>query len=722
MLVMVAVRIPQFKNFDDYLRIRLVQWIETEWKSLNWYSALMPAIGTSRDYPEEIICMSSAPSPTDLTDLFSVSRDRVLRRWTIAKGCRSEVVLDASNDADETSSLLDSHPQKLLQVFTMPAEDGVEESLFVIVFLPSPSSLATGGSFRIYNVDHYQWKPVLSIEASRYSAHCKLQDFILHGESLHVLWEKQGESMIETARFSLKDLSTGSGTNSHPATWRRVRLDNHSKINQDAMNELLLRPGSLTDKFLQSILRPGLFSVVTLRAALQDYREHYLSLPGPHPKPLLTTYSTLGESIAEVVGCTVTLAQDPHTGATLYNQYWSALRRDWEGFVARCTEVERSARWPCCIGFNDVGQVLVVERERIGQCIEEDTPMQLHQQLLSATNEDPAYLLFEICWAVRSRLSEPLVRKIETETINILHQEYSFSLTDIVAQSSGRVFGAELLGGDFVSWVDEQLARIVDFDSAVRHALEVITNLDKAVKREEDEVELIIPPVILEWMRAIATSYLTETVEARYELCLALSVLCFLMGAVFPESPIDPALLAEVFAVVRGVAMCRYICRQPAGDLAGSKPVARNANSEDDVATRLSTMQVSRGPKNPSPSYSLGHQLLSEYGHPPVIPGAVHHFLDQLGLLGNMSPAHVTRGEVVTCEKLRLMGYKESTRYLLSWLPRTPAVCYVTGRLRLDAGQEDQAVTLLQGVAGTFGEPYLSQSNQNRSVMHNRPR
>ncbi|KAL5508105.1 hypothetical protein ACEPAH_5723 [Sanghuangporus vaninii] len=702
-------------SYGGYLRLEnksvnsrdSVQWIETEWKSINWYSAFIPAIGTSRDYPEEIVSMSSAPSPTDLSDLFSISRDRVLRRWTVAKGCRSELVLDTSRAADDTSSLLDPHPQKLLRVLTtvpaQGAEVGAEESVFVIVFVASPSSPTTGGTFRVYNADRYQWKIVYSIDATPESAHCRLQDFVVNGDSLYVLWEKQGESMLETTHISLENLSSESRLSNQTAAWRRVRLDNSSKINSDAMNELLLQPGSLTDKFLQSILRPGLFSVVTLRAALQDYQEHYLSLPGPHPKPLLATYATLGENIAAVVGCTVALTRDPHTGVTLHNQYWNALRRDWEGFLARCTEIERSARWPVCAGLDANGQILVVERERISQCVQEDAPMQLHQRLLSTSNEDPGCRLLSICWAVRTKLSEPLVRRIETETISILHQEYSFPLADIIAEASARVFTREEIEDDLISWVDEQLSTIRDFNSTVRRALEVIASLSRAVKQEEDEVELILPPVILEWTRALATSYLTETIEARYDLCLALSVLFFFMGESLKESQVDPVLLAEVFAIIRGVAMCRYICRQPAGDLGGAKPMPQQAETEDDVATRLSTMYVSREPKNPSPSYSLAHQLLSEYGHPPVVLAAVHHFLDQLGLFSNTSPAHVTRSEVVICEKLRLMGYSESARYLLSWLPRTPAVCYVSGRLWIDGGREDEAATLLQSVSGAFG-------------------
>ncbi|EJD01293.1 uncharacterized protein FOMMEDRAFT_158427 [Fomitiporia mediterranea MF3/22] len=679
------------------------QWTETEWRSSSWYSALFPAIAAGHDSPGAIVSMASAPSPTDISDLFSVSRDRILRRWTVAKGCRTEIALDAPKSGSEApTSLLDMHPQKLLQVIraTVDTRGDLEdeESLNVLVFLPNPASHTSCGSFRIYNTDHYQWRLLSSFESSPESAYCKLQDFRISGNTLYVLWEKQGESLLEMTYVNLENLSQRPHSIVQTVAWSRARLDQYSKLNQDAMNELLLQPGSLTNKFLQSILRPGLFSVVTLRAALKEYKEHYLSLPGPHPTPLLAEYTSLGESIAAVVGCTVALSRDPQTGATLHNQYWNALRRDWEGFVARCTEIERSARWPVCLGLDVNGQVLVVERERISQCVEEDTSMRVHRQVSSAANTD-TYHLLETCWGLRTKLPEPLVRQIERETGDILHQEVAFPLADVLIKAANKVFYKDDLDEDIEVWVHERVSSLEDFETALRDVLEVIAGLDKAVKQEEDEVELIIPPAIVDWTRALATSYITETIEIRYDLCLALAALLFFISDDLKQK--DPALIAEVFAIIRGVAMCRYLCRQPAGDSMGARPMAQESSTTDDVVTRLSSMHVSRETKAP-PTYSLTHQLLIEYGHPPILPAAAHHFLNQLGLLNSISPAHVTRNEVLICEKLRHMGYYESSRYLLTWLPRSPAVCYVFGRLWIDVGREDEAVALLQGVSGSF--------------------
>ena len=57
---------------------------------------------------------------------------------------------------------------------------------------------------------------------------------------------------------------------------------------------------------------------------------------------------TVAEQITSVVGCTVERTKDPKIGAPLHTNYWDAQKRDWEGFVARCREIERNGCnwWP----------------------------------------------------------------------------------------------------------------------------------------------------------------------------------------------------------------------------------------------------------------------------------------------------------------------------------------------------------------------------------------
>lgn len=673
----------------------------------------MPALPTGLPQSSDVVCLASLPPPTDITDVFSFSRDRVLRHWTVSKGCRAEITLSHAGPStgEKFSTLLESGPQKLLQVYSKGGkvqptdsaqkskitEDGITpEQHIVLVFIPTPSSATAGGNFQWYCATGSQFLLTDSYSCSRTSAHWKMQDFLLSEDILYVLWERQGQTMVEMTQY----------VDGQEPIWETATYAQDNELTQASLDELLLLPGSLADKFLQAILRPSVFSTLTLHGALKEYTEHHLSLAGPHPAPLLASYATLSEHIAAVVGCTVKLTHDIHTGVAQYRQYWNALRRDWEGFIARCREVERSARWPLALGVESKGQPIIIERERIGRSVLEDTPLRLHRSLTGSSPIEPSFALLDTCWVLRTKLNPKLMRQIENEILNILSQEFAFPLVDIIIEASNRVFSRDDLDEGLESWVITRFAVVGDIDPAIRTVLDIIGGFDKVVKQEEEEVELIIPPPTSEWSRALVTTYVSESADIRYNLCLTLAIALFFLGDDLADY--DPALLAEVFAVFRGVAMLRFLCRQPAGDLDGTQPSAQDSTSSDDVVTRLSNMHMSRGVRNPKPTYSLIHRLLTQSGHGSTLPAAAHHFMDQTGLLSTVTPAHATKSEVLICERLRLLGYREVAKSMLAWLPRTPSVTYVLGRLWLETGRADESALVLQGVAGSFGESHVS--------------
>ncbi len=97
-------------------------WIVTEYRTNSWYTSFLPHLSSDASHPTEVVAMSSLPTPTDVTDVFSLSRDRCLRRWTAAKGYRQEIALPAplgmSTSNEKGSNLLPNGPQKLLQVYS----------------------------------------------------------------------------------------------------------------------------------------------------------------------------------------------------------------------------------------------------------------------------------------------------------------------------------------------------------------------------------------------------------------------------------------------------------------------------------------------------------------------------------------------------------------------------------------------------------------------------
>ncbi|KAI0307403.1 nucleoporin Nup120/160-domain-containing protein [Multifurca ochricompacta] len=626
-----------------------------------------------------IVATACHPQPTDIGHVWTLSRDRTLRLWTARSGCASakslpssasscrELSPGASTSTNRSNILLDPVPQKLITVYEGP---------FVIVFIPTPSSSSSGGFFQLFSASNDHLQLVETFEASHESAHGHLQDFAVINGYLHTLWDRQSQAAVDILDVPMSDVSN------EPESfgWRVALYPYEPDLTPAYLDELLLSPGSLTDKFFSAIMRPGVFSSHTLRTAIGQYTDACRSLPGPPTAPLITSYISLGEQIAAVVGCTVTLSRDTHTGALQYDKYWIALKRDWEGFIARCRAVERSARWPLALGTGRRGEVLIAERERIGTLAVEDLPLRLHRHFRADLGAEPQFA---------------------GRVIDLTQQEIAFPFADIIADTAARGAFRDSLDDGAESWLVGRLQSVPDLEAATRLVLDLVGGFDRAVKMEEDEVELLLPQHISMHTRMLTAAYATHSVEARYDFILALIALLFFFSEDLEGW--DPSLLAEIFAVFRGVAMLRYAAEQPAFDAAPFTIV----DDADEVTARLRTLGMSRsGPAASAPMPDLFPCLLEQIGGAAAdAPLAVsaHAFLDMSGLLQATSTAHAARLEVLWCEHLRSLRFLDAARETLEWLPRTPAVMYVWARLWLDVGRGAEAAEAMDKLAGSFG-------------------
>ncbi len=160
--------------------------------------------------------------------------------------------------------------------------------------------------FESYMILGNSWTAVGSCLRSKASVHARLQDFLYSEGRLYVLWEKQGRSLLEMVKFPRDE---------DQYDWQTIPFAADAESTQARFDELLLTPGSLADKCLQEILRPGHFSPCTLRGAIHEYTEHYLAISGSGNPVLLASYATLSEHIAAVVGCTVSLLYNRQTSS-----------------------------------------------------------------------------------------------------------------------------------------------------------------------------------------------------------------------------------------------------------------------------------------------------------------------------------------------------------------------------------------------------------------------
>ncbi|TFK87436.1 hypothetical protein K466DRAFT_663014 [Polyporus arcularius HHB13444] len=656
----------------------------------------------------DIISIASHPQPTDIGNIWTLSRDRHLRMWTARGGCVAEHALPStapgrslaasrsSPSPLKPSVLLPPEPQNLLCVFT-PSHTDVPH---VLVFIPTEGSLTSGGFFTLFVVDGDVLRSVAFFDASQTSVHCHLQDFTVLDDTLYTLWDKQGQSMVEVKLVPWNTADEGT-----LGSWSSATYAQEAELTPAYLDELLLSPGSTADKFFEAIMRPGTFSPLTLQSAINQYTDACRSLPPPYPPQLLVSYSTVGEQIASVVGCTVQRTKDPKTGAPLDENYWNALKRDWQGFIARCREIERNGRWPLAIGRGDPDRgVLVVERERLSSLAGEDVALRLQRQLSASEPVDGQFAFVDMLWSMRAKIGPRLMQSLENRITDLARQEIAFTYADIVQDQAGALFMNEEVDEALGLWLTARLEKLGKVQERARYVLDIIGGFDKEVKSEEDDGELLSRPISPEWSKALTASYVTTTVHARYDIALALVTLLFFVANDLPQW--DPGLLSEIFVVFRGVAMLRFVARQPAGD--NATPSVQTAlgapGADDDVVAKLRNMHVSasRGARF-QPTYSLVHRLATLYGHSAGLPVAAHRFLDATGLLQSLSPAHATRQEILFCERLRALGYREVAREVLSWFPRTPGVTYVLGRLWLDEGRYDDASSAMEILAGSFG-------------------
>ena len=689
-------------NLPVYLVSAVDLWTEALSQPQSFFGAFasyIPGLQPGANAPSEILSVASLPQPTDLTHTWTLSRDRVLRLWSAKGGCVASKTISnrpigqSTLSGTATSDPLDAEARNLLRICSGGTND---ESTFAIAFTPMFTDPNFGGYFQIFDSTADQLRELGTIDCSVTSAHCHLQDFIINDGMLCVLWERQGASMMERKPLGLGNLNAANST-----TWTTSCHGEGADLTPAYLEEFLCSPGSLTEKFMEAILRPGLFSPLTIRTALEQYIEASLSLPGPPAPELTTSYATVVENIAAVVGCTVSLVQDPHTGAMQYDRYWSALKRDWEGFIARCREVERSARWPLalCVGQSNEG-VLVAERERINTLAKEDLPIAVHRHLNDSLAVDSHFVILDIAWTLCDKIGPQLLRSVETRVVDVLHQEIAFSIVDILGDQAQRVDFKECLDDGTHNWIISRLHDLEDLDKDIRTILDLVAGFDPQVKREEDEVELLLPPTRSEWRVALSTAYVSTSVHARYDICIALMTLLLFLADDLREW--DQSLIEEVFAVFRGLAMLRCAARQPAADHS-QDPRPSDPTNTDEMIARMSNMQVSRSHSHFAPTSSLVHRLIAQSGECSELPGSAHRFLDTTGLLQSTSPAHATVFEVQFCDNLFGLGYPDIARDMLGWLPRTPGVVFVIAQLYTALGRADDAASIMEKVAASFG-------------------
>lgn len=784
------------------------------------------------------VAFASAPPTFPSLLTFSLQRDRIIRVWE-AGNCVStahappvfhnSLVRGGSVPAPNRSvPILDAETQSQTLLLVIPPVSVPDaespdpaEGTRLVVYMPS----SAGGYFSIFVLSGKNVSGARALEfhghrlASESSRARSLRDFLVTEEDglLWVLWEDDGMTSVEYINIDFDaDESEGEeeveGQNSS-SSWRSLApqdLDTSASIGAPSSTS---QNASFTGAFMAYLLRPGNFSKYTLRAALQEYVMAISSSPQAsssrskrstvHNDPALnqilsrlSTYETLGEQIVAAVGSTVTLNVDPQTGVAGEEQwttYWAALRRDWEGFVARCRDIERRGRGPLKLGrsaYSD-GAPLVIERERIGGVVKTDGAMVFFEREFvgagpsrsklrsrsrngnghtADSSPEDDHSIISISQFIRSSINPLQLSKVDSSLLSCARQTATSSFTDLAADISRR----EIVSGiseEVAEWLDAKIEDCfgvsnesghvqedTDLEVLMQNVFDVIIGLDSVKledednEREEEDVENHIIPrdaaighafsrPLLEWQKGLTTAYLALTLQARYEITLAITTLLCYVADVHPQllpSEGGATVLGEAFGALQAISTMWELSRKPAGDLEGkgrrvAPSVAVSADGgKDDVANLMRGMRVSSysgppaGPTTSdkpsfSPTYSVLHLLVSTSTLPifqnhktALLPPSTlaHQYLAQssaffLGIRGRTLDLPEIPGvaEARLLHQLWINGLPVVVRDIAEsgWVETTPGVAYVLGRALLDLGKVEKAKVLLEQVDSALG-------------------
>ncbi|KAG9102343.1 hypothetical protein FRC06_002102 [Ceratobasidium sp. 370] len=713
-------------------------------------SSLMPsfyASGPTVPHPSQIIALASIPPP--LADsgharatslVVSLSKDRHLRVWLTGNGrfVASKQIPSQLFQADALAlagtrsvspgktptldgNLIDSDYHPILRVLPPifnedePVSD-MDAGTEIVVFMPTPSA-DTAGFFLLYRLsshDRSSTRRDLAFvgrkSCSAQTEGWELRDFIVVDDVMYLLWNAQGRGVVHTSAYDLED------TEGEQQSWSALFTNGEKELSPGSFEESAQEGDALASSILAAILRPGAFSPYTLNVATVQYIH---SLVGAAPHLLNTSYPTLAERIAAVVGSSVSLSTDPRTGVQLWDRYWSALRRDWEGFVARCQAVERAGRWPLGLARARDGSVVVLARERLGTIVQLDEPMAVHALAGASTSVNPSVStsLFNVAWSLRTNIPVADLRMVEDALRAVGDGRIAYSHDSILRDVAQRYLDGLIPEGP-AAFVRAGLSMLGDLEDAVNAALGVITRLEYVVKVEAEDPDASFNPSLGvghdgEWKKALTTAYIAHTIEARYDLCLSLLVLLLFLALDAPDTLRSSPAAARACGAFHALGLLRALIRQSAGDMDGV--AGGYGEGEDDILARFETLGfASPGPGmgpmgiRTGPQYSLVHALLPRATLTSSVLQSAHAFVREIGvwadlLNGNGDTEGTGVGALGLIERLRVLGYLDFARGLVMRLPPAPGVCYIHARLLMDLGRPDEANVMFQKVANNFG-------------------
>ena len=354
----------------------------------------MPSLFSSTTSEDQILSFAQFDGEEE-TSLYALSRDGKLRIWNLDTGSLTKFIdVQASTDSgkqmvpyDDQLEIPTSTPANFevsrVRIVKTPSPTSSYSHL-VIVFIPSPRSSTSAGSFAVYRMSRSKFGAGdLSFAGERAcsasSARCDLRNFDILppvsvgvGWTLWACWDAKGTTMCES--FTMDDLFQFM-TYIAPSDPPYLLYDWQTASPQPAIdhmdaayfdNLLSLEPPDPTqplehpdiaDTFVEHLFYPGRFSTLTLSTALDEY---IARLPEVQTGAQLDiAYPSLSQRFAAIIGSAVGMETHPQTGAPAVDIYRRDVKLEWLGVWARVREMDKHARWPIGNAILDDQQIVL---------------------------------------------------------------------------------------------------------------------------------------------------------------------------------------------------------------------------------------------------------------------------------------------------------------------------------------------------------------------------
>jgi nuclear pore complex protein Nup160 len=361
----------------------------------------LPSLFSSSASDEQVVSFAKHVINDHLVLVYALSRDRKLRVWhgltgallktTDVRSSSREIALRNSQDSSSSPSSLplpENSSVSLVRVVPHPSSSS-KVSHLVVVFLSTPKSSVSPGSFIVYRVGRsYSGAGDVSFAGERQCpgrvAGAELRGFEVlppiqkegldSGWRLWTIWDKQGSTACESV---LMDDLFQFTTYIEPVggalllDWQPATVDDTVQTFDSAYFDNLVpldppeptRPGDNADigrVFAEHLLYPGRFSILSLTSALDEY---VADLPEQVRNTAISrSYVSLREKFETIVGCDLVMRQDDLTGAAKVQEYRSELKIAWLAVWTRVRYLDTSSRWPMGTALVE-DQLVAVTRE-----------------------------------------------------------------------------------------------------------------------------------------------------------------------------------------------------------------------------------------------------------------------------------------------------------------------------------------------------------------------